>query len=70
MKGFIGFIRERRVVILALVFFITLPFFGFLLGMRYQTGKVCTLEAKICPDGSAVGRVLPNCEFSPCPTIN
>lgn len=27
----------------------------------------CTLDAKICPDGSAVGRVAPNCEFSPCP---
>ena len=28
----------------------------------------CTLEAKICPDGSAVGRAGPNCEFIPCPT--
>ena len=28
----------------------------------------CTLEAKICPDGSAVGRVGPNCEFAPCPS--
>jgi membrane-bound inhibitor of C-type lysozyme len=27
----------------------------------------CTLEAKICPDGSSVGRVGPNCEFTPCP---
>ena len=29
----------------------------------------CTAEAKICPDGSAVGRVGPNCEFAPCPQI-
>lgn len=28
----------------------------------------CTLEAKICPDGSSVGRSGPNCEFAPCPT--
>jgi hypothetical protein len=28
----------------------------------------CTLDAKICPDGSAVGRVGPDCEFAPCPT--
>jgi hypothetical protein len=28
----------------------------------------CTLEAKICPDGSSVGRTGPNCEFAPCPT--
>jgi hypothetical protein len=28
---------------------------------------VCTMEAKVCPDGSAVGRTGPNCEFAPCP---
>ncbi len=28
---------------------------------------VCTMEAKICPDGTAVGRVAPKCEFAPCP---
>lgn len=27
----------------------------------------CTADAKLCPDGSAVGRVGPNCEFAPCP---
>jgi putative hemolysin len=27
----------------------------------------CTEEAKLCPDGSAVGRVGPNCEFAACP---
>ncbi|MBI4440312.1 hypothetical protein HY638_05045 [Candidatus Woesearchaeota archaeon] len=27
----------------------------------------CTPEAKICPDGTAVGRTLPNCDFAPCP---
>lgn len=30
----------------------------------------CTLEAKICPDGSSVGRTGPNCEFAPCPLFN
>lgn len=29
----------------------------------------CTMEAKVCPDGSAVGRTGPNCEFAPCPEI-
>jgi endonuclease YncB( thermonuclease family) len=29
--------------------------------------KACTEEAKICPDGSAVGRIPPNCDFAPCP---
>lgn len=30
--------------------------------------KACTLEAKLCPDGSSVGRSGPNCEFAACPT--
>lgn len=28
----------------------------------------CTMEAKICPDGSSVGRQGQKCEFAPCPT--
>lgn len=27
----------------------------------------CIMDAKICPGGSAVGRVGPNCEFAECP---
>jgi len=30
-------------------------------------GVACTMEARLCPDGSAVGRMPPNCEFAPCP---
>ncbi|MFA6171625.1 MAG: TspO/MBR family protein [Patescibacteria group bacterium] len=30
----------------------------------------CTMEARLCPDGSAVGRIGPNCEFVPCPETN
>lgn len=30
------------------------------------TTTACTLEAKICPDGTSVGRTGPNCEFAPC----
>ena len=29
----------------------------------------CTQEAKVCPDGSAVGRTGPNCEFAQCPEM-
>ena len=32
-----------------------------------QGQVACTMEAKICPDGSAVGRSGPNCEFAACP---
>jgi hypothetical protein len=27
----------------------------------------CTLDAKMCPDGSYVGRIPPSCEFAACP---
>lgn len=30
-------------------------------------GIYCTQEAKLCPDGSYVGRTGPNCEFAKCP---
>ncbi|MDD5147605.1 MAG: hypothetical protein PHV63_03625 [Candidatus Daviesbacteria bacterium] len=30
--------------------------------------KACTMDAKICPDGTSVGRTGPNCEFAPCPS--
>jgi hypothetical protein len=29
----------------------------------------CAMDAKLCPDGSYVGRVGPNCEFAECPAI-
>lgn len=31
--------------------------------------RACTMEARVCPDGSAVGRSGPNCEFAPCPPV-
>lgn len=41
-------------------------------GLRQPSGgateTACTLEAKICPDGSSVGRTGPNCEFAQCPS--
>ncbi|MDP3735123.1 MAG: hypothetical protein Q8R39_01695 [bacterium] len=30
--------------------------------------QACTEEAKLCPDGSTVGRTGPNCEFAACPS--
>jgi len=31
--------------------------------------KACTQEAKICPDGSSVGRTGPDCEFAKCSSL-
>ncbi len=30
----------------------------------------CNADAKICPDGSSVGRTGPSCEFAACPSPN
>jgi len=32
-----------------------------------DSAVACTMEAKICPDGTAVGRSGPQCEFAACP---
>lgn len=31
--------------------------------------QACPADAKLCPDGSSVGRTGPNCEFAACPEI-
>ena len=36
-------------------------------GQNNPGPTACTADAKICPDGSAVGRTGPNCEFAQCP---
>jgi hypothetical protein len=33
-------------------------------------GMACTLEAKICPDGTTVGRIPPSCDFAVCAAPN
>jgi hypothetical protein len=36
--------------------------------IQEETPVACTEEAKLCPDGSSVGRSGPTCEFESCPT--
>ena len=47
-------------------------FFGFLLFLTAcAPSRInCPADAKLCPDGSSVGRALPNCEFAQCPSAN
>lgn len=43
---------------------------GIVFGLKFFNQPkqvVCTEEAKLCPDGSYVGRTGPNCEFTACP---
>ncbi len=32
-----------------------------------EESVVCTMDAKLCPDGSYVGRTGPDCQFEACP---
>lgn len=65
---------------LILVFIIVVFIFGGLLYLynpepvEYKNPDIiepepvaCTMEAKLCPDGSYVSRVPPDCEFEECP---
>jgi len=52
-----------------------MTFLSFFLDEKKPDKKIgdkvaCTEEAKICPDGSLVGRTGPNCEFAACPEAN
>jgi hypothetical protein len=62
---------KKYTVIFALVIAIGALAFGAagFFGTKTPGEKVCTMEAKVCPDGSAVGRMGLNCKFAPCPKI-
>lgn len=56
----------RTIIIIIAIIAVFLALFGIL---YYSQDKpaVCTEEAKVCPDGTAVARTLPDCEFEACP---
>lgn len=55
------------IVILSVVGLSIATNFGAQPPIPQNSGRACTMEAKLCPDGSSVGRIGPNCEFAPCP---
>ena len=65
------FFRERTKDIIAVgLVLIATAFVFFFAVSSFKTPEeeyACTMEAKLCPDGSAVGRQGPNCEFAECP---
>lgn len=38
-----------------------------LFGLEDEVELACQLDAKVCPDGFNVSRILPDCEFAECP---
>ncbi|MFA5368782.1 MAG: hypothetical protein WC303_02095 [Candidatus Paceibacterota bacterium] len=59
--------KKTLIIISLIILLIGVGFFVYKNLIKDQGNVACTQEAKICPDGSAVGRVGPNCEFSECP---
>ena len=57
--------QKNAFLIIAIIILVVLG--GFYLFSSREQQTACTLEAKICPDGSSVSRVAPNCDFAPCP---
>lgn len=66
-KGFAPVLLVIVLAIAGIVGIVYLKESGKVESLVPPTQKECTLEAKICPDGSSVGRTGPNCEFSECP---
>ncbi|OGZ06092.1 MAG: hypothetical protein A2845_01605 [Candidatus Lloydbacteria bacterium RIFCSPHIGHO2_01_FULL_49_22] len=66
-------LEKKKVIVLGKVGIIVsliILIFAFILPWYPSTGVTagsCTAEAKICPDGSAVGRTGPDCTFDRCP---
>ena len=64
------FFKHKTIILLVLIIIL---FFGvgYLLFTKVFNNQqiACTMEAKICPDGSYVGRSGPDCEFTPCSEV-
>jgi len=65
---------RKKFVIILTVFLIASM--GFIIAKEEISTNVkdeliaCTMDVKMCPDGSYVGRIAPDCEFAPCPEEN
>ncbi|MEO5927355.1 MAG: hypothetical protein ABIO72_01500 [Patescibacteria group bacterium] len=69
-----GFTSTQAVTVIAVVLMVVAV--GYIVWSSFSTNVpvideptpvACTMEAKICPDGSSVGRTGPKCEFAACP---
>lgn len=62
---------KKKIVVLVIVAVVVVVVGGasWYFGRNGSIQTACTLEAKLCPDGSYVGRTGPNCEFAACPGI-
>ena len=66
-------INMNKKTLIALIILVVLAgiFAFFVKNFLILTEKkiVCTQETKLCPDGSYVSRIPPQCDFAPCPEV-
>lgn len=64
---------KKLILIFVLIFIIfagvASAYYFYNLNLPANNRVACTMEAKLCPDGSYVGRTGPNCEFTACPEV-
>lgn len=61
-------------LLLGIAFIVLVGFGGFFYrnALQYTSSHqaACPMDARVCPDGTAVGRVAPSCSFQTCPPPN
>ncbi len=66
-------IPSMKQLLAGIVLIIVVGFGGFIYrnAIEHPSRPIaCTLDAKVCPDGSSVGRSGPSCSFASCPPPN
>ena len=62
--------RSKRSKLFILILTLIVLFLIILLIFNYTNQRICSKDAKICPDGSVVGRnSAKNCAFDICPDL-
>lgn len=66
----INYLRTIGIGMSIVSFCIAIAVIGYVVVLSKNTTKqiACTMEAKLCPNGTSVGRTGPKCEFAACPT--
>ena len=59
----------KFVIIAIIMVIIAMAIWWFGIYKSQEEQVYCTQDAKLCPDGSYVGRVAPKCEFAACPEV-
>ena len=57
-------------ILISLIVIIVAGAFWFAVGPKNFNQPICTADLEICPDGSVVGHVGPNCEYAECPKVS